>query len=45
MNWQTKLIGLINTIITFKYDPLGRRTEKKSEARRKHFVWDGNTII
>jgi len=31
--------------IAFKYDPLGRRIEKRCEGKTTHFVWDGNTIL
>ncbi len=31
--------------ISYKYDPLGRRIEKRNSKGTKHFVWDGNTIV
>ncbi|WP_342503648.1 RHS repeat-associated core domain-containing protein [Lysinibacillus sp. FSL L8-0126] len=31
--------------VTFKYDSLGRRIEKRSEDKVTHFVWDGNTTL
>jgi len=31
--------------VTFKYDPLGRRIEKKTAEKTKRFVWDGNNPI
>jgi RHS repeat-associated protein len=31
--------------ITYKYDPLGRRIEKKAPGATKKFVWDGNTPL
>ncbi|MEK4171428.1 RHS repeat-associated core domain-containing protein [Lysinibacillus sp. FSL L8-0312] len=35
----------LNKVITFKYDPLGRRVEKNCEGKATHFVWDGNTTL
>ncbi|WP_145991348.1 MULTISPECIES: hypothetical protein [Lysinibacillus] len=31
--------------VTFKYDALGRRIEKRSDEKIMRFVWDGNTIL
>ena len=39
---MSKVIRPDNTVISFKYDSLGRRIEKKTPERTKHFVWDGN---
>ncbi|WP_157492967.1 MULTISPECIES: RHS repeat domain-containing protein [Lysinibacillus] len=42
---MAKVIRPDNTEVTFKYDSLGRRIEKRSEDKATHFVWDGNTIL
>nr|WP_276569509.1 RHS repeat-associated core domain-containing protein [Lysinibacillus sphaericus] len=42
---MSKVIRPDNTEVTFKYDPLGRRTEKCSDEKTISFVWDGNTIL
>ncbi len=34
-----------NTEVTFKYDSLGRRIEKRSDDKTMRFVWDENTIL
>jgi RHS repeat-associated protein len=31
--------------VTFKYDPLGRRIEKRSPEKVVHFLWDGNNPL
>ena len=31
--------------VSFKYDPLGRRTEKRTNEKTTKFVWDGNNPI
>ncbi|MGE7692786.1 RHS repeat-associated core domain-containing protein [Lysinibacillus sp. NPDC094177] len=42
---MSKVIKPDNTQVTFKYDSLGRRIEKSSDAKTMNFVWDGNTIL
>lgn len=42
---MSKVLRPDNTEVTFKYDSLGRRIEKKSDEKIKWFVWDGNTIL
>ncbi len=42
---MSKVIKPDNTEVTFKYDALGRRIEKRSKDKATHFVWDGNTIL
>jgi len=42
---MSKVIKPDNTEVTFKYDPLGRRTEKCSDEKTTSFVWDGNIIL
>ena len=42
---MSKVIKPDNTEVTFKYDALGRRIEKRSEDKATQFVWDGNTIL
>jgi hypothetical protein len=32
-------------VISFKYDSLGRRVEKKSDDKTMKFVWDGNNLM
>ncbi|WP_285398393.1 RHS repeat domain-containing protein [Lysinibacillus sp. fls2-241-R2A-57] len=40
-----KVIKPDNTEVTFNYDPLGRRIEKRSDEKTMSFVWDENTIL
>ncbi|WP_427108125.1 RHS repeat domain-containing protein [Lysinibacillus xylanilyticus] len=42
---MSKVIRPDNTEVTFKYDSLGRRIEKRSDEKTTSFVWDGNTIL
>lgn len=42
---MSKVIRPDNTEVTFKYDSLGRRIEKRSDEKIMIFVWDGNTIL
>ena len=42
---MAKVIKPDNTEVTFKYDSLGRRIEKRSDEKIMRFVWDGNTIL
>ena len=42
---MSKVIKPDNTEVTFKYDSLGRRIEKRSDEKTMSFVWDGNTIL
>jgi len=40
-----KVIRPDGTEIVFKYDPLGRRIEKKMPETTKYFIWDGNNPL
>ncbi|MGN4127498.1 RHS repeat domain-containing protein [Lysinibacillus sphaericus] len=42
---MAKVIKPDKTEVTFKYDSLGRRIEKRSDEKSMRFVWDGNTIL
>ncbi len=42
---MAKVIKPDNTEVTFKYDSLGRPTDKSSDEKTIQFVWDGNTIL
>ncbi|MGE6516068.1 RHS repeat domain-containing protein [Lysinibacillus sphaericus] len=42
---MSKVIKPDKTEVTFKYDSLGRRIEKRSDEKSMRFVWDGNTIL
>ncbi|MEK4424964.1 RHS repeat-associated core domain-containing protein [Solibacillus sp. FSL K6-1523] len=42
---MSKVIRPDQTEVTFKYDPMGRRVEKRSYEKTIQFVWDGNTIL
>ena len=40
-----KVIRPDGTEVTFKYDPLGRRIEKKTPGQKTRFIWDGNNPL
>ncbi|MEK4425952.1 hypothetical protein [Solibacillus sp. FSL K6-1523] len=42
---MSKVIKSDQTEVTFKYDSLGRRIEKRTDEKTMQFVWDGNTIL
>jgi len=44
-NMLSKVIRPDGTEIEFKYDPLGRRIEKKTPETTKYFLWDGNNPL
>ncbi|MFJ7888352.1 DUF6531 domain-containing protein [Lysinibacillus xylanilyticus] len=42
---MSKVVRPDKTVVTFKYDSLGRRIEKSFDEKTTIFVWDGNNIL
>ena len=42
---MSKVVRPDKTVVTFKYDSLGRRIEKSFDEKTTRFVWDGNNIL
>ncbi|WP_036117832.1 RHS domain-containing protein, partial [Lysinibacillus sphaericus] len=41
----SKVVRPDKTVVTFKFDSLGRRIEKSFDEKTTRFVWDGNNIL
>jgi RHS repeat-associated protein len=41
----SKVVRSDKSEVTFKYDPLGRRIEKRSPEKTVSFIWDGNNPL